>query len=222
MRSVTISVPHLRFLFSDGSNIRYYTTYNATLSTYATGGNTTTCTPSTLTDQANNNWLATLNMFRSFAGLSAVTIDHSKDSMTSGCALMSAANNQLMHGGWTSSNLCYSTTAADGCSADLTAGERNPMEAVSNLLADTGVVDVGHRTDLLYVFSCRGGKLIQHVIAIPIWVLFQWDGLRLQMKILLLLFGQCPQIFEGPPEVFSFSSCSVIHPPTLTPKMTNI
>ena len=169
MRSVTISVPHLRFLFSDGSNIRYYTTYNATLSTYATGGNTTTCTTSTMTDQANTNWLATLNMFRSFAGVSAVAIDHSKDSMTSGCALMSAANNQLMHGGWTSSNLCYSTTAADGCSADLTAGERNPMEAVSNLISDYGVVDVGHRTSLLYVFPLRGGSKVTLIFLISKW-----------------------------------------------------
>jgi len=43
------------------------------------------------------------------------------------------------------------------------------MEAVSNLISDYGVVDVGHRTSLLYVFPLRGGSKVTLIFLISKW-----------------------------------------------------
>ncbi len=109
----------------------------------------TACDPGTLTDDAYEDTVRRVNLFRWLAGLGPVTHDASEDDAMQACAVMMDQNNALSHmppSTWQ----CYSAEGAAAAGrSNIALGAYTPGQAIDLYMADDLTPSLGHRRWIL-------------------------------------------------------------------------
>ncbi len=126
---------------TDAATCARWTADRANLSEGTWSGSTSTCDAGTLSADAHANTLRLVNLYRSLAGLPAVTEDAGKSGLAQACALIMQANGSLNHYP-SSDSACYTADGAAG------AGSSNIASGPSVMAVDMYVADWGNETTL--------------------------------------------------------------------------
>ena len=114
-------------------------------------GDIASCQPGAISSAYQNAGLTRILYYRAMAGLTAdVVLSPAWNAQCQAAALMMTANQKLSHtppATWT----CYTASGAEAASkSNLAAGFQSLYQAVDGLVADGGLVTVGHRRWFLY------------------------------------------------------------------------
>jgi hypothetical protein len=114
----------------------------------AWNGNADTCDAGDLSQDVRDRALGLVNMYRTFAGLPAVTLDPELNRKDQLCALIIRANNTLTHTP-ASTSKCYSADgAAASSSSNITTG--GTLSSMAGYMVDPGnATTIGHRRWIL-------------------------------------------------------------------------